>query len=231
MSLAKIRVKQIATEAINQAISEQVADSSNFQSLIEWKTDQNGKIAGFMMNYAENMRITSRTKNVVESTLKNIKETHESIPLGQALNSAIIASFGPKVPIRLEPQGAVKVELNTKQQEAGINMILVEVYIRIVAEVSIIIPFDTTPEAVETEIPVSYLLVVGNVPTYYYDSKGKAVGDNSGGAPNIAIPAPNSSSSNATGNQAPGVSTPVPSNKAQSEATNSNVEVETTPAR
>lgn len=190
MSLAKIRVKQIATQAINKAISEQIANSSNFQSLIDWKTDRDGKVAGFMMNYAENMRITSRTKDIVESTLTNMKDLNEHIPLGQALDSAIIASFGPQVPIRLEPQGAVKVELNTKQQDAGINMILVEVYIRIVAEVAIIIPFDTEPEAVETEIPVSYLLVVGNVPMYYYDNKGNPVGNNSAGAPNLAIPPP-----------------------------------------
>ncbi|OPA79980.1 sporulation protein YunB [Paenibacillus selenitireducens] len=205
MALAKIRVKQIATQSINKAISEQIANSSNFQSLIDWKTDRDGKVAGFMMNYAENMRITSRTKDVVESTLMNMKDLNEHIPLGQAFDSAIIASFGPKVPIRLEPQGAVKVELNTKQQDAGINMILVEVYIRIVAEVSIIIPFDTEPEAVETEIPVSYLLVVGNVPMYYYDNKGNPVGNNSAGAPNLAIPAPSSTPPTTT---TPTVTTP-----------------------
>jgi sporulation protein YunB len=205
MALAKIRVKQIATQSINKAISEQIANSSNFQSLIDWKTDRDGKVAGFMMNYAENMRITSRTKDVVESTLMNMKDLNEHIPLGQAFDSAIIASFGPKVPIRLEPQGAVKVELNTKQQDAGINMILVEVFIRIVAEVSIIIPFDTEPESVETEIPVSYLLVVGNVPMYYYDNKGNPVGNNSSGAPNLAIPAPSSTPPTTT---APTVTTP-----------------------
>lgn len=189
MALAKIRIKQIATQAINKAISEQIASGSNFERLIDWKTDKEGKVAGFMMNYAENMRITARTKDVVEGTLTNMKDLAEHIPLGQAMGSAIIASFGPQIPVRLEPQGAVKVELNTKQQDAGINMILVEVYIRIVAEVAIIIPFDTEPEMVETEIPISYLLVVGNVPTYYYDNKGNPVGDHSSTAPNISLPA------------------------------------------
>jgi len=195
MALAKIRIKQIATQAINQAISEQIASGSNFQNLIDWKTDRDGKVAGFMMNYAENMRITSRTKEVVEGTLKDMKDLNEHIPLGQALGSAVIASFGPQIPIRLEPQGAVKIELNTKQQDAGINMVLVEVYIRIVAEVAIIIPFDTEPEVVESNIPISYMMVVGNVPQYYYDNKGKAIGDNSTGAPSLALPGLNTPSS------------------------------------
>ncbi|CAH0118266.1 Sporulation protein YunB [Paenibacillus sp. CECT 9249] len=190
MALAKMRIKQIATTAINKAISEQVARGSDYERLIDWKTDSQGKVAGFMLNYAENIKITSNTKDIVEGTLAQLKEMPEHIPLGQAMGSAIIGSFGPRVPVKLEPQGAVKVALNTRQQDAGINMILVEVYIRIVAEVAIIIPFDTEPELVETEIPISYLLVVGDVPMYYYDNKGNPVGERSGNAPSIALPMP-----------------------------------------
>jgi hypothetical protein len=104
------------------------------------------------------------------------------------MDSAIIASFGPKIPIKFTPIGAVKVDLSTRQQDAGINMILVEVYIRITAEVAIIIPFDSKPEVVETEIPISYVLVVGDVPMYYYDSKGNPSGKTSSAPPSIAIP-------------------------------------------
>src|SRR5690606_34073504 len=48
--------------------------------------------------------------------------------------------------------------------------------------------FDTKPEMVETEIPISYLLVVGDVPMYYYDNKGNPVGGDGKGAPNISLP-------------------------------------------
>ena len=189
MTVAEVRVKQVATQAINKSITEQVASQTNADKLIEWKTNSSGKISGFMLNYAEHMRITSETIDTVQNTLDRMGDIPERIPLGQALGSAIIASFGPRIPVKFEPIGAVKVDLNTRQKDAGINMILVEVYMHIVAEVSIIIPFDTKPELVETEIPISYLLVVGDVPTYYYDNKGNAVGDSAPNAPSIAIPA------------------------------------------
>ncbi|PZD95745.1 sporulation protein YunB [Paenibacillus sambharensis] len=188
MNVAAIRVKQIATESINKAISEQVAGHSDFEKLVEWKTNGDGKISGFMLNYGEHMRITSETINTVQSMLGELGQVPEHIPVGQALGSAIISSFGPRVPVRFEPVGAVKVDLNTRQTDAGINMILVEVYIRIQAEVAIIIPFDTKPEIVETEIPVSYLLVVGDVPMYYYDNKGNPVGGMGQEPPSIALP-------------------------------------------
>lgn len=190
LHLAQIRVKQIATESINKAITSQVADGGNAEALIDWKTDKNGKISGFMLNYKEHMRITSQAAEVIQSTLQELHNRTEYIPLGQALGSPLIASYGPDIPIKVEPQGAVKVELNTRQQNAGINMILVEVFIHIVTEVAVVIPFDMEPQVVDTEIPVSYLMVVGDVPMYYYDNQGKPVGENGSSAPGIAIPAP-----------------------------------------
>jgi len=190
LHLAQIRVKQIATESINKAISSQVASSGNAEQLIDWKTDKNGKISGFMLNYGEHMRITSEAAEVIQSTLQQLHNQTEHIPLGQALGSPLIASFGPDIPIKIEPQGAVKVELNTRQKNAGINMILVEVFIHIVTEVAVVIPFDMQPQIVDTEIPVSYLMVVGDVPMYYYDNQGQPVGENGSNAPGIAIPAP-----------------------------------------
>ncbi|MRN56478.1 sporulation protein YunB [Paenibacillus monticola] len=196
LHLAQIRVKQIATESINKAISSQVAGGGNAEELIDWKTDKNGKISGFMLNYAEHMRITSKAAEVIQSTLQELHNQTEHIPLGQALGSPLIASFGPDIPIKIQPQGAVKVELNTRQQNAGINMILVEVFIHIVTEVAVVIPFDMEPQVVDTEIPVSYLMVVGDVPMYYYDNQGQPVGTNGSSAPGIAIPTPSLNGNN-----------------------------------
>lgn len=188
MHVAKIRVKQVATQAINGAVTEQVAQRVASESLIDWKMDSNGKISGFMLNYNEHMRITSSTIETVQGTLTDLQHMPERIPLGHALDSAIISTYGPKIPVSFEPLGAVKVELNTREKNAAINMVLVEVYIKVITEVAIIIPFDMEPEIVETEIPISYLLVVGDVPMYYYDSKGQPIGESAPQAPNISVP-------------------------------------------
>lgn len=188
MHVALLRVKQIATQAINSAITEQISRAQSFDKLIDWRTDASGKITGFMLNYGEHMKITSSTVTTVQSVLDRLKDIPEHIPVGQAMDSAIIASFGPKIPIKFTPVGAVKVDLNTRQENTGINNILVEVYIRITTEVAIIIPFDSKPEVVETEIPISYVLVVGDVPMYYYDSKGNPAGKAPSAPPSIAIP-------------------------------------------
>ncbi len=85
-------------------------------------------------------------------------------------------------------------------------MVMFEVYVRIIAEVSVIIPFDSDTEIVETEIPISYSLVVGDVPTYYYDNKGNPVGSNKdAGPPSLSLP--NIPNAGTTNNTKDGVST------------------------
>jgi sporulation protein YunB len=189
MSLAKVRIKQMATQSINAAIADRISENTDVEHLIDWKLDHQGKITGFMLNYAEHMRITSETISTVQKILNELQVLKERIPIGQALGSAVLASFGPEIPVRLVPVGSVKVDLNTRHENAGINMILIEVYVRILAEVTVIIPFDTDTEVVETDIPISYSLVVGEVPSYYFDYKGNPAGTNKDRIPSqLSIP-------------------------------------------
>ncbi len=188
MFLAKVRVTQMATDAINTAITEEIAQTADTDKLIQWKTNPDGKITGFLIDYKEQMGITSKTIQVVSRVLKEREDFPERIPIGHALNSPFLSSIGPKVAVTFHPMSAVKVDVETQQSEAGINMLLVEVYVRIRTEIAVVIPFDQAPEMLETKIPLSYVMVVGDVPTYYYDGNGNPVGNGAAQAPSIALP-------------------------------------------
>jgi sporulation protein YunB len=188
--LAQIRIKQMATEAINTAITQEIAQTADADKMIQWKLDQSGKVTGFLIDFKEQMKLTSRTVQIVERVLKEKEEVPEHIPIGHAMNSPLLSSFGPSVAVTFHPASAVQAEVDTRQTETGINMLLVEVFIRIRTEIAVIIPFDQAPSTLETEIPLSYALVVGSVPMYYYDNKGRPVGTDAGNAPSITLPAP-----------------------------------------
>ncbi len=192
MDIAQVRVKQIATDAINEAISNQVANNADIEQLVDWRTDYSGDVTGFMLNYAEHMKITQQVVDIVTKTLNERVHMTEHIPVGQAVDSAILSSFGPSIPIRFESAGAPQVDLGTRREDAGINMLLVTVFVRVNAEVMIYIPFATKPETVTSEIPISYILVKGDVPMYYFDAKGNPFGSGGGGGalpPAVALPA------------------------------------------
>jgi len=190
MFLAKVKVNQLAADAINAAIKAEFARAAESDKMILWRTTDEGKITGFELDYKQQMAITAKTIEVVERTLKQHEDVPERIPIGHALNSPLISSIGPSVAVNFHPASVVKAEVGLQQTEAGINMLLVEVYVRIRTEVAVVIPFDREPEIVETKIPLSYALVVGEVPSYYYDGSGNPVGSGASQAPAIALPPP-----------------------------------------
>lgn len=193
MSVAKIRVKQVATEAINKAIADQAAHLAELDQLFERWTNYSGDITGLALNYSEHLKISQQVVDIVNQALESRVHMVEYIPIGQALGSPILSTIGPRIALHFESAGAPTVEVGTRREDAGINMLLITVFVRVTAEVMIYIPFDTEPEIVTTEIPISYILVKGDVPMYYFDANGNPLGGGAGGGsvalpPSVAIP-------------------------------------------
>lgn len=199
MFLAKVRTTQMATEAINQAIKNNVSAQADGSKMIKWQLDESGETRGFAIDYNEQMRITAQTIGIVEQALREQSHLYARVPIGHALKSPIISSIGPSVAVKFEPASAVQAEVRTRQTNAGINNVLVEVYIHIKTNIYVLIPFDKESNPIETEIPLSYAMVVGDVPMYYYDGSGNPVGSGAAQAPVISLPpAPSSAEGSAS---------------------------------
>ena len=185
--LAKTRITQVATEAVNAAIAARFAEQAAVGGLIRWQTNERGDISGFVIDYREQMRITAETVRIVQDVLREKERLPEHIPLGHALDSPLLSAIGPRVPVRFYPIGAVRANVESRQHDARINHVLVEVFLRVRTDIAIVIPFDRQAETIETEIPLTYVLVAGDVPLYYYDNKGNPVGG-SAEAPPVVLP-------------------------------------------
>lgn len=190
MFLAKERITEMAVQAINAAITENIAAGADGSKMVHWKTNADGKTTGFEIDYKEQMRITAQTITVVENALKEQEALRERIPIGHAVDSPFLSSLGPSVAVRLHPISTVQAEVRTRQTSAGINNVLVEVYIHVTTDIAIVIPFDREPNRIETDIPLSYVMVAGDTPLYYYDGSGNPVGGGASQAPILSLPEP-----------------------------------------
>ncbi|WP_083465499.1 sporulation protein YunB [Thalassobacillus sp. C254] len=79
----------------------------------------------------------------------------------------MLANFGPKVPVKFTTIGDVRSEIRTDVTHTGINNTLIEVYIYIVANVRVVIPFATDTATVENNIMLSDIFVQGEIPDFY----------------------------------------------------------------
>lgn len=175
--IAQMRIKQLAVDAINEAVSKKIAESVDFRQLLEINEDQYGKIRGVHFNYNAQTRITGEVAKRVAEIMKDIERSQISVPLGQVLNSNILASIGPDIPITMVPYGAPLVTLSSLLQESGVNNVLVTIYVDIAVEVKVVIPFTTDSAVVRAAVPLTQIMVVGDVPYFYWDGRGNPMND------------------------------------------------------
>jgi len=172
MSIAKERVNQIATSAVNDAISKKIAQNTNFKDLIQFETDEQGKIRAALFNYSEFARIVGESTARVEDTINELDKIVEPIKLGAAINSELLADYGPTIPVTVVPIGHVEVNPKTTYQNAGINVVVMTVVIEIKATVQVVIPFVQEAAVISSEFPIAQTQIFGEVPQFFYDGGG-----------------------------------------------------------
>ncbi|HBI04172.1 MAG TPA: sporulation protein YunB [Paenibacillaceae bacterium] len=188
--IARFKVEQLANHAINDTLSKNIMQGSDFRQLVEFQKDEQGQIQSALFNNNEYSRIVSETIQHISPILEKMESEPLKLPLGQVLQSNLLASLGPTIPVNLVPFGDVQVKMETRIQDSGINMVLYTAVLVIETKVKIIIPFSTEPATIHSELPISNAMIVGNVPQFYYDGKGNVVGSEKPGvqAPTIIPP-------------------------------------------
>jgi sporulation protein YunB len=200
--VAESRINQIATAAINDAISKQVADGIDTAELTVVSTDNEGMITTIDWNTTAFQRVLSEATIRVQNNLKRVENGEldqlgvaddvdiettgprprgivYEIPLGQATQNSLLANLGPRIPVQFTPIGSVDTDLYAKLTEYGINNVYVEIFVHIEVKVKIVIPFATKETKVTTDIPVGMRIVSGRVPQFYNN------GSNGGGSPSL----------------------------------------------
>lgn len=164
ISAALYYTDMLATEAINEAVREEVAESMSYENLVQIEKDRQGRIVMARVNTREVNRIMSVTTLKVQETLRSMEGEVIKLPLGQALGSYILANLGPKIPIVMVPLGRVNTSIDDVFEEAGINQTRHKLYFNINAQVQILIPFIASRTEVVTQVPLAEFIYQGEVP-------------------------------------------------------------------
>ncbi|MEW5920597.1 MAG: sporulation protein YunB [Bacillota bacterium] len=164
ISLAEIKADLLATDAVNRAIMEKVARGIFYQDLIAIKQDEQGRIIMAQVNTMEINRLMAETTIATQTALQEISDQEMKIPLGEVLNNYLLATYGPRIPVRLIPVGRVNTVLQDSFESAGINQVRHRIYLDVLSEVRIIIPFTAVEIEVHTTIPLADTIYPGEVP-------------------------------------------------------------------
>ena len=118
--------------------------------------------------------ISKKIKKGINDNLMNntsyIKETTNDgiivyYPIGIASNNIYLNNLGPTIPVKINYLNSVVVGLKTKVSNYGINNVLVEMYLKVTMDDSIIIPLIKDKVTNTYELLLDAKVIMGSVPT------------------------------------------------------------------
>jgi sporulation protein YunB len=165
--IAEAKARQIATEAVNNAVKSKIADSVDYHDLIDVQKDSEGRIVLMQPDIVRINQLASNTTLSINDALKDLSDDEFSIPLGQVLGSQLLANWGPDVGVSIYPIGTVKTTVSDQFEEAGINQTRHRLYLNIQSQVKVVVPLITSQVKVSAQVPVTDTIIVGQVPDTY----------------------------------------------------------------
>lgn len=164
------QVRALATVAVNNAAAEVMTGNIKYGDIIEITKDNEGKVSFIQANTMTiNMIARSTTLKSQESLLK-IGQQGINIPVGSLSGFAFLAGRGPSIQIKVLPVGTIETSFSSEFKAAGINQTNHKIKMRIVANVSVVIPGMNRTVSTLTEILLAESIIVGEVPDTYLNS-------------------------------------------------------------
>ncbi|KGP91657.1 sporulation protein [Pontibacillus chungwhensis BH030062] len=210
MEIAEARTEQFAKEAIAETVSKKMAEDLNVNDLVQYTYDDQGNVVSAGFNSAAINKVTRDTLFRVNQYLTRLgegedpdpgisydvdidkseetntdivqdKRTIARIPLGQATGNTLLSNLGPEIPVHFTYIGNVKADAIKEEKEYGINMLVVDIDLRVEVNLQVLLPFSTKMITVNTEVPIAHNVIIGKVPDFYNGGGG-------GMNPSIEVP-------------------------------------------
>ena len=160
---AKVIVTQISNEE-----TEKIMQNYTYKDLVHIEEDSEGNVTFLESNV---VLINQIKANIVANIQKRFVESNDTsieIRAGALTGSRLISNLGPKIKIKVVPSGTITSTLETEFYSVGVNQSLHRIFLAINCTASILSPFETVSQSIESKILLSESVIVGNTPENYY---------------------------------------------------------------
>ncbi|MDQ7792354.1 MAG: sporulation protein YunB [Clostridia bacterium] len=177
VAIAKAKAVQTAVLTVNGAVRDHLAESEvRYQDLVHLHKDRDGRIVMMQANTIKINELAAGFALASERAIADLERESFSIPLGQMLGSQLLASYGPGIPVRIIPVGAVEIEMVDRFEAAGINQTRHRIYLDLGSSVRIVVPWQRTEVQIATRVPLVENIIVGEVPDTFVTLDGGLLG-------------------------------------------------------
>ncbi|WP_244835221.1 sporulation protein YunB [Clostridium sp. BJN0001] len=152
-------------DIINETSVEILNDDFNYDELVKISRDDTGKINLIQSDTAKLNKIASSLAIKTNEKLRKMKDIEVNVPLGWSTDKGMLFNIGPKINVAIEPVGNMNITYESDFESAGINQTRHKIYFNVEAKVRVMLPFKSRETTINTQIPVTDTIVVGEIPS------------------------------------------------------------------
>jgi len=168
LDMAEGSVRYLAVEAINQAVMNvMMGKDIKYTDLINVLQDNEGKISMLQANTIRMNELGSLTALEAQNNINKVGSQGIKIPIGSVIGGQLLAGQGPRITVKIIPVGSVTTDFVTEFQNAGINQTKHKIYLKVKANVQIVVPTGSKKVEVASQVPIAETIIVGSVPNSY----------------------------------------------------------------
>ncbi|MCH5165229.1 MAG: sporulation protein YunB [Clostridiales bacterium] len=174
ITLSNERIRSLTTDAVSTAVLDVMSKNSSVEYLSITRDDEQN-IKSVDMNTTA---INELAQQITLKSQQNINELGNDgikIPMGSLSGVTLFTGMGPDINIKIYLVGSTHTQIISEFLSAGINQTLHRLYINITGSVAVAVPGLPSTIRTSTQVLMSELVIVGEVPPTYLQST--TVGD------------------------------------------------------
>ena len=173
LSLAEAKVKNAASDLINDAIADQIAAGDiQYDRIVYFEKDLNGRITALKTNMGEVNRLKTETLDVTNARLLSEETSDLGIPLGSIFLPEFLSGKGPSIPMQILAIQNSEADFESSFSQAGINQTIHKLNMIVSVDVAVLIMGQTDSFTVKSQVVVAETVIVGEVPETFLHTGG-----------------------------------------------------------
>lgn len=169
-AVAESRAKNIATEAVNDAVWQVLCEKDvQYESLVSLTKDENDKVTAISVDSVKLNTICAEIRRLITDYFKRLSEIQIAIPIGSLTGVDMLAGRGPSIHIGITLSGSAVTTIENDFQTAGINQTRHQMILTVNTKVYVIMQSGNFATEISNSIVVAETVIVGDVPEIYSD--------------------------------------------------------------
>ena len=165
--IAEFRSREAATDVMTAAVDETLSSCGD-DTLYRINTDSSGRVMSAQLDTAAANRLKNTLTRQIELGLEEMGDEGVLIPLGTLLGIPVFSGRGTSLKLGVQQLGAVDSEFSSSIESAGINQTRLTVYVKVTAEIRIILPDGHKDISISEDYIINDSIIVGDIPQAIY---------------------------------------------------------------